>query len=460
MGFDVSKLKDDPRIPDPDSSLVGRTSDVSSREEVDAGIPWPVDLNAIAQGRDRDGMLASRSLATLDNSLLRAFVGVPSRNTLEVARPGSAFGRGISALGDDPLSKTIAKFGSLAAAESQASIAGNASTMRGIVGSFRTLDPMKESARSGQSIHEVLLGKAAIKHAAEVERSFANQYSGNIFGLERFSEFQSFGLGIQVTQGFLRPYELPWKATLESIVNAPILNGIKKFAAGYAGLAQRIGDLFEAWRPKLDGFSEWLRREIKQWPQDPYGDLVPFWNVRLYRLAQAAYEGDYVARARFLDEIEANDAPDNVLIIGELLKPTFDPERLDRRVDWEQMDPAEARRWLRRRLDGLKLGAWKEEQERKNGELRYEVERQVIKASSFDAPELEFVEFELREDERALYDQLRGVLPEQQYWFCWYRTQGLKYEEIAAKMGLAVGTVKSHARLLKQNPSFLAVLGQ
>jgi hypothetical protein len=116
-----------------------------------------------------------------------------------------------------------------------------------------------------------------------------------------------------------------------------------------------------------------------------------------------------------LDRGEADASPDNVLMIRELLKPTFDPEWLDRRVDWEQMDPAGARRWLRRRLDGLKVSAWKEEQGRKNGELRYELEWEAVEAITSDVPELEFVEFELREDERVLYEQLRGVLPEQQY---------------------------------------------
>jgi DNA-directed RNA polymerase specialized sigma24 family protein len=95
-----------------------------------------------------------------------------------------------------------------------------------------------------------------------------------------------------------------------------------------------------------------------------------------------------VARARFLDEIETDGSPDNVLMIRELLKPTFDPERLDRRVDWEQMDLAGARHWLRRRLDGLKRSAWKEEQQRKNGEQPYEEENQLVEAITSDVPEL------------------------------------------------------------------------
>ena len=143
-----------------------------------------------------------------------------------------------------------------------------------------------------------------------------------------------------------------------------------------------------------------------------------------------------------------------------MLKPTFDPQRLDRRVDWEQMDPAGARRRLRRRLDGLNRSALNVEQVRKNGEQPYEEDSQQFVAITSDVPELEAVEFELREDERTLDKQLRSVLPEQQYWFCWYRAQGLKYEEIAANMGIGLSTVKTHARLVKRNPGFLELLGR
>jgi hypothetical protein len=245
-----------------------------------------------------------------------------------------------------------------------------------------------------------------------------------------------------------------------NVFDSPVFDAIGKIVAGFGMLPQRIGEwIKDVVRPVGEVF-EWMRREIERWPLDPYGAPVPFWNIRLYRLAQAAYEGDYQARAKFLDVIEADGSPDNVLMIEELLKPTFDPQRLDRRVDWEQMDPAGARRWLRRRLDGLKRSAWKEEEVRKNSEQPYEEESQVVEAITSDVPELEFVEFELREDERALYEQLQGVLPEQQYWFCWYRAQGLRYKEIAARMGIALGTVKAHAYFLRRNPSFLEVLGQ
>lgn len=42
---------------------------------------------------------------------------------------------------------------------------------------------------------------------------------------------------------------------------------------------------------------------------------------------------------------------DNVLFVRELLAPTFDPVRPDRRVDWWLMEPDEAKAWMRKRLE-------------------------------------------------------------------------------------------------------------
>jgi hypothetical protein len=269
-------------------------------------------------------------------------------------------------------------------------------------------------------------------------------------------DVQSANIGSQAVRGFMRARESPFRPMLDAF-NSPLFDAIRKNPAGFAMWApQRIGEWIKRVARPFGEVFEWLHREIEGWLRDPYGNFVPFWNVRLYRLAQSAYEGDYAARARFLNVIEADDSPDNVLMVEELLKPTFNPQRLDRRVAWEQMDPLGARRWLRDRLEGLKLSAWIEEQVRRNGEQAYEVESQLVEAiTTSDVPELAFVEFELREDERALYEQLQSVLPERQYLVCWYRAQDLTYEEIAARMGVAPGTVKAHAYFLRQNPSFL-----
>jgi hypothetical protein len=88
------------------------------------------------------------------------------------------------------------------------------------------------------------------------------------------------------------------------------------------------------------------------YPRDPDGQPIPPWNIRLYRLARAAYRADdYEAQARFLDEIGADGSVDNVLFVRELLAPTFDPVGPDRHVDWCLMEPDEAKAWLRKRLE-------------------------------------------------------------------------------------------------------------
>jgi hypothetical protein len=344
--------------------------------------------------------------------------------------------------------------------ENRASAALNASTVRSVAHSFRNLRPLEESTRRWPSMYNGALGNAGFKQVSAMQQTLAGQYAGHFTQVNKFLDVQSAHIGTQAVQGFVRAYE-PQLGPMLDAFTSPLSEVIRKNAAGFAMLApQRIGEWIKrVLRPFGKKIIEWLHREIERWLRDPYGNFVPFWNVRLYRLAQSAYEGDYAARARFLDVIEADGSPENVLMIEELLKPTFDPQRLDRRVNWEQRDPAGAKRWLKQRLDGLKLSAWKKEQERTNGEQPYEEESQVVEAITSDAPELEFVEFERREDERALYERLWGVLPEQQYWFLSYRAQGLTYQEIAARMGIAPGTVKKYAYLLKRNPSFLKVLG-
>ena len=288
MGFDVSKLKDDPGIPKLGFSLGGRMPDVGRRVAVDAAIPRSFDRSVVAGGWAKVEVLASRTVATPENSLLRAFVGIPSRSTLEAARPSGAFGWGISTLGDSPLVKTLSKFGSLAAAESQSNTTLNASMMRGVAGSFQNLYTLQESTRSWQSNYDISFGKAALEHVAAVERTIVGEYTSSAIGFAQPVGIRSPDIARRMIQGFVMPHEPPWIATLESIFGAPLFNSISKVAAGYAGWAQRIGELFEVWRPKLVGVSEWLRREMEQWPRDPYGDLVPIWNVRLYRLAQSS----------------------------------------------------------------------------------------------------------------------------------------------------------------------------
>ena len=216
---------------------------------------------------------------------------------------------------------------------------------------------------------------------------------------------------------------------------------------------------------------------VEQWPQDPYGELVPGWNVELYRLAQAAYEDDYLATVQFLDEIGADYSADNVLFIQDLLGPTFDPKRLDRRDKWEQREPADARRWLRKRLQDLQKAC------RDKHELPYEEnpdEENTAPAlitpsmtaelmnpdSGWDrkptyvngATPSAMAEFIKQERERSLPRQLQAALPERQYQVLWCLAEGMKYEEISYRLGIGVSTVKTHVRYLRQKPGLKALL--
>ena len=462
MGFDVGKVVDNLGAPDSDAAplecrIRNLAASVASANAPGALLTDPGGLHK--RGSISPTLASTGPQARLDSPFLRAFAGMPASDTLAGVRPGRAGVQKVPTQGSSSLLEAIAKFGP-PAVERQTGAVFSASTARGFADTFRNLDPLQEQARRWRSVYGGAFGGTVAKQVAAMGRPLANPYAGGFIKIKKSLDIQAANTGTHVVQGFSRAYEPLLKASSVAF-NSPLLDAIGECAAGFTTPAQRNGEWFRrvVLRPFNEVF-ERLRHEMERWPRDPYGEPVPFWNVRLYRLAQAAYEGDYVARARFLDEIEADGSPENVLMIEELLKPTFDPQRLDRRVGWEQMDPVGARRWLGRRLQGLKLSAWKEEQKRKYGEQPYEADTPVIEVITSDVPELEFVESELREDERAFYERLRGVVPEQQYWFCWYRAQGFKYEEIADEMGVALGTVKTHARLLKRNPGFLALLGR
>ncbi len=120
-----------------------------------------------------------------------------------------------------------------------------------------------------------------------------------------------------------------------------------KLLQNYLEFAERADRLVSGWTKPFEGVFERLRRATEFYPCDPDRQPIPPWNVRLYRLARAAYRtDDYEAQARFLDEIGADGSVDNVLFVRELLAPTFDPVRPDRHVDWWLMEPNEAKAWL------------------------------------------------------------------------------------------------------------------
>lgn len=253
-----------------------------------------------------------------------------------------------------------------------------------------------------------------------------------------------------------QPLSLPERAALIGRAIQSIPETISRVADTIENIPRVIGEVGESFR--ILGGSiirglDWLERHLPAGPLDPYGRPVPQRNVDLYLLAGRAYLGDWKARATFLNEIEADGSPDNVLLIGPLLEPTFSPRRSDLRVRWEQETPEEARRRLRKLLEGHKQRSPLDAKEVREGEYVYEHSRQAL---ALNEPERVIQQV----DEQNLYEQLQSALPEQQLMFCWLRSQGMKYEEIAAEMGIGISSVKTHARQVKNNPNFREMLGQ
>ena|SRR5829696_7924638 len=76
-------------------------------------------------------------------------------------------------------------------------------------------------------------------------------------------------------------------------------------AIKHEGAAQQtisLTDLASVAASRILGFFEppsYVKDKMRgQWPWDPFGELVPDWNSELYRSAQEAYRGSYLAKAR------------------------------------------------------------------------------------------------------------------------------------------------------------------
>jgi hypothetical protein len=370
MGFDASKVRDEATVLDPDAVSLNR---------------WIPDAAASMVGVNADGVRLTgfsaaegrRSLADvlaptkpqmgLDSSFLRSAASIPASGTLPGAlRLGGAYGPIISAFAEESLRNPVAKFGSLAV-ESQASAAFNVSTVRSVADIFRNLRSLEKSTRRWPSAYNGALGNAGFKQVPAMQQTLAGQYAGHFTQVKKSLDVQSANIETQAVRGLGRAHESQLRPMLDAFIS-PLFDAIRKIFAGFAMPAQRIGEWIRGVVHPLGGIVEWMRREIERWPRDPYGNTIPFWTVRLYRLAQAAYEGDPVAQARFLNEIEADDFLDDVSLVDELLRPTFDPERPDRRKDWWLMELADARLWLKKRLRDIRI---KRDSERKAAERIY-----------------------------------------------------------------------------------------
>lgn len=261
-----------------------------------------------------------------------------------------------------------------------------------------------------------------------------------------------------------RTYSLP-RFTVGQF-DSPVLSGLGNLVRGYLGLGRHLEELIAGWRRPIEGFlKQAARRAWEFYPRDSEGRPIPPWNLRLYFLAWAAYRlDDYEDMARFLNAIGADDSPDNVLFVRDLLAPAFDPKRPDRRTAWWLLDPDEARRALRKRLTSLRSDGGvgrrdgevsyledPEDGENPNDPYFYVVKRAPRTVSAEKA-------FFARELPALLLQELAQVLPERQYEVVVLAMQGLKYERIAREMGITEGAVKAHMHKVRNNPLVAEVL--
>lgn len=266
---------------------------------------------------------------------------------------------------------------------------------------------------------------------------------------------------------FVRAYD-PLPAS--NLLDLPAFDGARRFVEGYFGIAKQLDKLVAGWTKPLGELLERARRAIESYPRDSEGRLIPPWNARLYLLARAAYYGkDYAAQARFLDAIGADgtsidELTSNVLLIGDLLAPAFDPKRPDRRKEWWLLDPDEARRALRDRLGSLRSGSG---EVRKGGELSYvenpkddenpqdpyffiakRAPRTISAEGTFFGPELGAL----------MLQELDAVLTPRQHEVVTLAMLGWKYEQIAHELGITAGAVKAHMHKVRHNPLVSEIL--
>ncbi len=453
MGFDVTKLKADIGVLDGGlgtlvdsntASLSARALDAShGAAEVNSSGLGLCAMSAVIEGRNTAAVLASKAAAAFDSPIIRAFSSVPPTGSLNGVDTGWRTAQKVSNIVASSATGTLMDTNSPATKTVAGIVAGGdlgkASSWGAVAESLRLLSSPPVHAEWWQSLgpfnkHDWQTSGLGAAIGGAVTRSSFARMQESFFSLDCL--------------GPSRPYG-PLIAGL-GFVKSPVLDGITRLAGSYLGITQRMGELIAnragPFGGLLGGAFEQLRRTMERWPRDPDGELVPAWNVQLYCLARAAYdENDYVARARFLNAIGADGSADNVLFIRELLAPTFDPKRPDRRTDWWHMGPTEARAWLKKRLEDRI-------QEERNGCWDYydEEDRSMTRvAPSAPGAELEFLE----EERKALLRQeLSLMISERQLQVLMHVAEGLKYEDIAAELGIGLSTVKTYVGRVRKNP--------
>ena len=296
-------------------------------------------VGALADAQARADELTKKTEVIHRNPAVQALLEMPSKRALELqAYRLAAQRQAMAGFGAGPRSSTLAEAARLLGGDFSRVGDGGKSPL--LLGSpqdrahgWQSLGPFGGRDRTGPPL--VASGVAA------------NLRNLNLAGTRR----PLFDPGVGV---LARAYHPPRPAA--GSFDPPILGGLRKLVQGYLGLSGRLEELIAGWRRPVEGFlKQAARRAWELYPRDSERRPIPPWNLRLYFLAWTAYRlDDYGALARFLDEIGADESPDNVLFVQDLLAPTFDPKRPDRRLDWWLLDPDEARRALRKRLKSIR----------------------------------------------------------------------------------------------------------
>ncbi len=358
MGFDLAKLKADIGVLGGGlGALADLNAPSSSARALDAALGAAgVDsaglglgaVSAAIEGRNTATALASRAAAFLESPIMRGSLSLPPAGSLGGIETGWRTAQKVSNISGCSAAGTLMETGSLVtkaiAGAAAGEALGKASPWGTVAESLKLLGSPPAHAKRWQSLGpfnkhdwrtsglDAAIGGAATRAALAGTREPS-------FGLDALGLWRPYGSSIAGSGSF----------------DPPVLSGITRLAGSYLRISHWLGELIAdragPFGGLLGGAFEQLRRAMGRWPRDPDGELVPAWNARLYRLAQAAYdENDYVAQARFLNEIGADESADNVLFIRELLAPTFNPKRPDRRTEWWHRGPTEARDWLKKRL--------------------------------------------------------------------------------------------------------------
>ena len=413
--------------------------------------------DALADAQARTDELTKRTEVIRRNPVVQAFLEMPSRRALELQADRLAAQRqAIAGFGAGPRPSTLEGATRLLDGDfSRVGAAGKGTLPLGSpqdrAHGWQPLGPFGGGDRTGPPL--------------VASRVATNLRNLNLAGT-RGPLFDS-GVGV-----LARAYHPPWAAA--GPFDPSVLGGLGKLVQGYLGVFGRLEELIAGWRRPVEGFLKQVaRRAWELYPRDSEGRPIPPWNLRLYFLAWAAYRlDDYEAQARFLDAIGADDSVDNVLFVHDLLAPTFDPARPDRRTDWWHMGPDEAKAWLRKRLEHRGFEIRMDEYRRRGRQISYAetgdlegpdgILREHLRGR---APRDASAEWQFFEEESAalILQELAAVLSERQLQVVarFLEEQSYEqrtYEEIGRELGMAPGTVKSHVFRVRNNPGVSEIL--